>query len=697
MSSQKIKTSHTDVVIIGAGPSGLMAACWLARTGTPFRIIDKRSNKVYSGQADGLQARTLEVFDSFGFGNRALKEANPISEMCFWSPDANGLLVRSARAYDAIPGLSRFTEMVLHQGRIELWFLDLIEKWLGGKSEVERSKLPLRLDVDEKEEYAVSLLVKDITAENSKADSAATGANEIANGLFRQFDGDQDKFYEELKNKEDVSDYENIKCKYVIGSDGAHLWVRKQLGITMEGETTDHIWGVVDMIPSTDFPDIRNRCAIHLSDSGSVMVIPREHGLVRLYTQLKDVARDSSQKQASEFGLNVTDAKIATAGRVDRSKITPDLILNTARKIMHPYKMEFLDIEWYTGYQIGQRVSDSFSAHNNRVFITGDACHTHSPKAGQGMNVSMMDTYNLAWKIAYVCKGLAKPDILSTYQVERKQVAHDLIDFDKKLSSLFSLKPMALSGAGEGVDMDEFHSAFKLGLYFALGVNVDYNSLLSLKSDPKGSSLENDLTSFASNIPVGKRLSSTTIVAQLDASVHQVANYLPSDGRWRVVVFPGDIKVEAHRDALKEAAEYFESKTGFIRKFTPQSCNWNAVFDILTIHRNERESVELTDFPIFARPIDSHGRLDYYKLFSGVGETYHQGKYDAFKHYGIQDKGCAVLVRPDGYVSAVTEISQAGLKEMESLLDGALIAQKSEVKSEKPRLVLPWREPILAV
>ena len=60
-----IKESQTDVLIIGAGPSGLMCATWLARCGIPFRIIDKRSNEVFAGQADGLQSRSLEIFKSF--------------------------------------------------------------------------------------------------------------------------------------------------------------------------------------------------------------------------------------------------------------------------------------------------------------------------------------------------------------------------------------------------------------------------------------------------------------------------------------------------------------------------------------------------------------------------------------------------------------------------------------------------------
>jgi phenol 2-monooxygenase len=73
----------------------------------------------------------------------------------------------------------------------------------------------------------------------------------------------------------------------------------------MEGEQTDYIWGVVDLVPETDFPDMRNKTVIH-SENGSCMIIPREGDEVRLYIQLSD-------KGALDSGT----------GRVDRTKVTP--------------------------------------------------------------------------------------------------------------------------------------------------------------------------------------------------------------------------------------------------------------------------------------------------------------------------------------------------------------------------------------
>ena len=76
-----------------------------------------------------------------------------------------------------------------------------------------------------------------------------------------------------------------------------------------------------------------------------------------------------------------------------------------------------------------------------RVFIAGDACHTHSAKAGQGMNVSMQDTFNLGWKLAAVLRGTSSPTLLHTYSAERQAIAKQLIDFDREFARMFSAPP----------------------------------------------------------------------------------------------------------------------------------------------------------------------------------------------------------------------------------------------------------------
>lgn len=102
-----------------------------------------------------------------------------------------------------------------------------------------------------------------------------------------------------------------------------------------------------------------------------------------------------------------------------------------------------------------------FLFHLHILTNTLDAVHTHSPKAGQGMNVSMQDTYNLGWKLGLVCKGVLQPSVLSTYELERKAIAKQLIAFDHRFSRLFSGRPAKDILDETGVSMDEFAAAFR--------------------------------------------------------------------------------------------------------------------------------------------------------------------------------------------------------------------------------------------
>lgn len=330
-------------LIIGAGPAGLMAATWLAHLtnlpGPPLkvRIIDKRSSKIFSGQADGLQCRSLEIFDSLGFADRVWKEANHMIEICMWNPGADGVIRRSDRIPDTIVGLSRFQQIVLHQGRIERFYLDNIKKYSGGEINVERGVLPEELEVEDEGEYPVRVKLRYLTEEEAATPQVRTGSKDPAtDGLFRSnLLGEDDEASLISKSKQRQGNSEVVYAKYVIGCDGARSWTRRALGADFElqGEATDFIWGVMDIIPITNFPDIRMRCAIHSAENGSLMVIPRENKLVRLYIQLKEVTPDAS-------------------GRADRSKITPELIFEAAKKILRPYEIDYEYCDWWTAYQV---------------------------------------------------------------------------------------------------------------------------------------------------------------------------------------------------------------------------------------------------------------------------------------------------------------------------------------------------------
>ena len=151
----------------------------------------------------------------------------------------------------------------------------------------------------------------------------------------------------------------------------------------LRGDSASQAWGVMDVLAVTDFPDVRLKSAIQSANEGSALIIPREGDfLSRIYIELDKLNEDE---------------------RVSNLNITTDRLIAAAQRILHPYALDVKEIAWWSVYEIGQRLCDRFDdlgedASLDRapsVFIAGDACHTHSPKAGQGMNVSMQDGLNL--------------------------------------------------------------------------------------------------------------------------------------------------------------------------------------------------------------------------------------------------------------------------------------------------------------
>ena len=140
---------------------------------------------------------------------------------------------------------------------------------------------------EEDDAYPITVTLRHLTEEEATPEQKATSANGqgIMDGIFRSNLSEDDTEEILLKTQElrgKAGKEETVKAKYMLGADGAHSWTRNQLGYKLEGDSTDYIWGVLDVVPITDFPDIRMRCAIHSAANGSVMVIPRESKLVRL-------------------------------------------------------------------------------------------------------------------------------------------------------------------------------------------------------------------------------------------------------------------------------------------------------------------------------------------------------------------------------------------------------------------------------
>lgn len=326
----------------------------LARYGvanSSLLCLDSKPGTLKAGQADGLQPRTLEVLQSLGIADEIISDGCHMEEVAFWNPvhsnrQTNGNGVHAEKGIERtsvvpdvnVPARYPF-EVTIHQGRIERILQENLEVY-APKDTIRRSHRFLEYTVDDAHPD-FPILVK-----------------------------------YEYDLPDGTTEQGTVRTKYLVGADGARSLVRKCMGLELEGETSDHIWGVCDFVVDTDFPDIRKRCAVH-SDAGSVMVIPRERiasgdYLTRLYVQVPgEVARDVDSE---------TDKK--TADKKRRGAVTLEYIFEQAQAVFAPYNIKIKEgtqPDWWAAYQIGQRMTPKFSARTSdgvdRVFIVGDGKH----------------------------------------------------------------------------------------------------------------------------------------------------------------------------------------------------------------------------------------------------------------------------------------------------------------------------------
>ena len=586
---------EVDVLIVGTGPAGMLAAAQLSQfPGVTTRIVERRAGRLAIGQADGNQARSVETFQAFGFAERIIAEAYRITEMAFWKPDPAdpSRIIRTARAVDDPAGISEFPHLIVNQARV----LDYFAEFMANS--------PTRMSPDYGFEFR-SLSVAD------------EGEYPVTVTLLHTSGPHE--------GQERV-----VRAKYVVGADGARSKVRESIGCTLAGDQANHAWGVMDALAVTDFPDIRTKCAIQSGSGGSILLIPREGGhLFRMYVDLGEV--DPNNKGAVR-------------------STTIEEIIHKANEILHPYTLDVRNIAWHSVYEVGHRLTDRFDdvlpeqrgTRTPRVFITGDACHTHSAKAGQGMNVSMQDGFNLAWKLGHVLEGRSPESLLSTYSAERQVVAKNLIDFDKEWSTLMAKKPE------EFEDPSELEDFYVRTAEFPAGFMTEYAPSM-LVAAPEHQHL-------ATGFTVGKRFKSAPVVRVGDTNPMHLGHHATADGRWRIYVFADPATPQTPHagtaSPTEQFADWITNSPDSPLAATPEGADPDAWFDVKVIYQQDHTSIDINAVPAVFKPqVGPFQLTDYEKVYATDPAS------DIFDLRGLDRGGVVVVVRPDQYVANVLPLT----------------------------------------
>jgi phenol 2-monooxygenase (NADPH) len=611
---------QVDVLIIGCGPAGLVLAAQMSNfPDIRTAVIDRKAGPLQVGQADGVACRTVEMFEAFGMADRLVNEAYWVNEVCFWRPDPEDQtrIKRAGRIRDTEEDLSEFPHVIVNQARMLAYLRDhmarsasRLEPFYGLRAD------EVAIDTHDAAEYPVTVTLWRLDGRQE------TGATSI------------------------------VRAKYVVGCDGARSAIRPAIGRELVGDATNESWGVMDALAVTDFPDIRVKCVISSANEGNILIIPREGGfLVRFYIELDEVS----------------DREM-----LESRTVTPDKLAEVANRIMHPYTVQIKDVGWSSVYQIGQRLCDKFddvpvsdmSGRLPRVFIAGDACHTHSAKAGQGMNVSMADAWNLGWKLASVLRGTATPELLHTYSEERQAVAKQLIDFDRDFSKRFRARPRASADVDtDQMDPAEFQRHFIAEGRFTAGFATRYA--------PSMITGDAEFQRLAEGFPIGMRFHSARVVRLADAKPVHLGHVARADGAWRIYLFADQDDPARASSRAHALCDFLRSEASPINRFTPPGDDPDSLLDVRAIFQQGHRELDLDAMPAVLLPRKGRfGLIDYEKMFCPDPTA-----DDIFELRGVnRETGCMVIVRPDQYVAHVLPLEAHDA--LVGFLAGVLIAAK---------------------
>ena len=585
---------QVDVLIAGTGPAGLCLAAQLAAfPEIDTLIVERMASNIVKGKADGINTRTMEMFQAFGFADKVKRETYWVNQTNFWMPDPVNPqhIQRVGRVQDVADDSSEMPHILINQARLHELFLEVM------------ANSPSRLAPDYGWEI-VGLTIDD-TTDDHPVTVTLRDATGIHWGATR-----------------------TVRANYVVGCDGAHSAVRKAIGGTLHGDAAHQAWGVMDILANTDFPDVRQKCLISSANEGNVLILPREGGYVfRMYVELDKLRPD--EKAASK-------------------KFTQDDMIAAANRIIQPYSLDVKEVVWWSIYDIGHSLTDKFddvpegSDRAPRVFTAGDACHTHSPKAGQGMNVSMQDTFNLGWKLVHVLQGRADPSLLRSYRTQRLTEAKRLVDTDHEWSRIMSAP--TTQAERDGTEEPRIIRQFKANLEFTGGTAVKYDTSTLFAPGTH--------QALATGEAIGRRFHSAPVVRLSDSKQMQLGHAAEADARWRLYAFAGQADLGQPGAPMAQLADWLENDPKSpVVKHTRKGEDIDAIIDVRAIFQPTFDQLAYEHMPSLLKPKTGQlGLQDHEKVFC----VDHKGAGDIYDMRGIhRERGCLIVVRPDQYVAHV--------------------------------------------
>lgn len=397
--------------------------------------------------------------------------------------------------------------------------------------------------------------------------------------------------------------------KYLIGADGGKSTVRHLAKIQFPGVASKFKWIRLDAIVKSDMPACRRGgVGIESSTHGNVLWTPTDNGRTRIgFVCLEEIYK------------NGVDAEV---------------VMKEAKKAVQPFTLEFVKLDWWTVYAIGQRLATTF--HEGYIFLAGDAAHTHSSGAAQGMNTGFHDASNLGWKLAGVLKGWFADSVLETYDTERRGSVERLIELDKDVASLISgVIPEHYKAPAEAKVHDYLNRTFEENAAFTVGLGINYECNLINKPS----------SMIHCNLQIGHRLPDVLLYRPGINVPKRLYDFMPNKAVFYVLAFIGELDTNSHPPCLKQDnTARLRRLRSYIGEQRQRSDIFQDKVEFLTIMkgRNDIQTIEALQGPPLGKA-----------LFDVQGQCHAQ--------YGVVDDwqgGVIVIARPDGIVSYITSLNQ---------------------------------------